>query len=221
MYSGDPSHGKFYYRCVNRCRQLPIIQEDILNSTVWDAVSEAIRNPELITKQIDALRNQKAQQQKQERNQMESIEKSLRQVQTEEGRLLEAYRLSILNPQQLQDELVKVNNRKSVLQSDKAKLLSAQDQSNMPKIKKSIENYCNTIKQKLIGFDLEAKQKLLRLLLNGIVFEGKQVRIRGIIPASLDKTSDHGRGDIAVQDGIADTMTEYCVRPRPQSLVPV
>lgn len=55
-YSGDPSHGKFYYRCIARCRKLPSVTEHLLNDAVKQAVEKALaripaigsRGPEIL-----------------------------------------------------------------------------------------------------------------------------------------------------------------------------
>jgi site-specific DNA recombinase len=58
-YIGQPSHGKFYYRCIARCRRIPTVQEGRLNESVWAAVEEAVLNPELIIKQLAKLTEQR------------------------------------------------------------------------------------------------------------------------------------------------------------------
>src|SRR6202011_1029684 len=52
IYVGNPSHGQFQYRCSKRCRRIPLISEGILNTSVWDAVEAALRDPAILTKAI-------------------------------------------------------------------------------------------------------------------------------------------------------------------------
>ena len=51
--------------------------------------------------------------------------------------------------------------------------------------KRSIKDYCQQIERRLDSLrnDFEGKRYLLSLIVNGIVLEGKRVKIKGIIPA--------------------------------------
>lgn len=54
-FVGDPNHGRFYYRCMAKCKKLPSIWEGELDLVVWAAVEEAILNPSLIAEQMEKL----------------------------------------------------------------------------------------------------------------------------------------------------------------------
>src|ERR1051326_8943856 len=54
-YVGDPGHGKFYYRCIARCRKFPTVKEERLDGAVWTALVEAVLNPKIIEEQLDKL----------------------------------------------------------------------------------------------------------------------------------------------------------------------
>src|SRR5207302_11039654 len=47
-YTGDPCHGKFYYRCIARCRKLLTVREEVLDGSVKEAVNALLLNPSMI-----------------------------------------------------------------------------------------------------------------------------------------------------------------------------
>jgi site-specific DNA recombinase len=54
-YVGQPSHGKFYYRCIARCKKISTVREHVLDETVWEAVKGAVLNPNLIAEHLTQL----------------------------------------------------------------------------------------------------------------------------------------------------------------------
>jgi site-specific DNA recombinase len=192
-YVGDPSHGSFCYRCMKRCKKYPIISERILDSVVWNAVEEALKSPKLITSQLEVFKKRKARTRKAESDKIKNLEGGLDKLKSQEGRVLEAYRLGIFTPQQLQEELEKIKHGKESILVEIDKLKLFETASTRP-IKISIQNFCRRTKARLKTLSFEEKQKLLRLLVNSVIFEGKQVRIRGIIP-----TSSLAQGELRAQ----------------------
>jgi len=212
-YVGEPGHGRFAYRCSKRCKKHGTIAESSLNLTVWNAVSEAFQSPDVIaeaitvagesTKALPPINSEK-----------EEIGRGMEQIDTEESRVLHAYRLEILSPEQLARELEAFRARRMNLQSRK----SALDRESQPKaafVRRSLEEYCQVIAGKLATLGWEKRQRLLRLLLRSVIFEGDQVRIRGIIPLSDNAPSavDPAEANATLNTGrIASTSSKPYAR---------
>lgn len=111
-YVGEPCHGKFYYRCLRRCKRCPTIRENALDNAVWTAVCEAILKPEIIADQIEQGRRELLEQAQTTATVSAEIDIALEQIAAEETRLIEAYRLGALSPAQLGAELEKLNQRR-------------------------------------------------------------------------------------------------------------
>src|SRR5229473_7386146 len=47
-YTGDPCHGKYYYRCIARCKKMPSVRESVVDSAVKQAVASVMLRPEVI-----------------------------------------------------------------------------------------------------------------------------------------------------------------------------
>jgi site-specific DNA recombinase len=202
-YVGNPSHGRFEYRCIRRCKRMPLVGEEILNGTVWTALETALNDPATLTKAIEEIKKPV----KVLESQTEQIRMGIEKLRTEETRILEAYRLSILTPDQLARELESIANRLEFLekQAQQAK------QPGPIVTRDSVEESCRKIRERLPRLTFEAKRNVLRLLLRNVVYEGNQVRIAGVIPLKIDgeivdTTANHRAHNAG---GIADTTIDH------------
>jgi site-specific DNA recombinase len=193
---GDPCHGKFYYRCYKRCKQFPTIREEILNDAVWQALAEAIRDPSLIVEQIKKLYARRAQNSKQTHSEMVEVNVALRQIEEEEFRLIEAYRQGVLPMALFGKEMERINARKSALEKRKSNLTSQKEALPLIEIKRSVAEYCKILTQQMKNFASEARQRILRLLVTEIIYEGTQIRIRGVLPISNSASKENARAKL-------------------------
>ena len=188
-YVGNPSHGRFEYRCMRRCKRVPLVGEQTLNDTVWAALETALNDPAMLMKAIKEIR-QPAKPAGQQHTQIQTAIENLRR---EETRILEAYRLSILTPDQLARELESISSRRKLLEKQGSELRHLQPVLTQ----EPVEDYCRKIRQRLPHLTFETKRSVLRLLLRKVVFEGSQVRISGVLP-------------LRVGGKIVDSMTNHC-----------
>jgi recombinase-like zinc beta ribbon protein len=91
-FGGDPCHGKFYYRCIKRCKRTPSISEHILNQTVKEAVRNVLVNPAVILDPLRKIREAEAREIVQGEDATQHAERESKRVDGEEQRILEAYR---------------------------------------------------------------------------------------------------------------------------------
>jgi hypothetical protein len=188
-----------------------MISEASLNMTVWNAMTEALSHPSVIENGIQEVKMAGFTQSTED----PEIERSLKQIKVEELRVLEAYRLEILTPEQLAQELTALKARVSSLEARKSALVQ-QTKPEQTLVRRSIEEYCQLVAQKLESLNLEERRRLLRLLLRSVIFEGDQVKIRGIIPLG-----DSNVPPAEIMDGpspkperIASTASGHCARNR-------
>lgn len=181
-YVGNPSHGKFYYRCSKRCKRYPTVQETTLNEVVWSAVEEVILNPKLIVDQITRRRETEAAVASKVGTEKEQIAEDLRQIEVEESRILEAYRTGVITAAQLGRELEQINARKSGLLTRQAELDEKTEGLSLDEIRESVFDYCKQVAQRIGSFSEDERRQLLRTLVGKVVFEGSQVMILGTVP---------------------------------------
>jgi site-specific DNA recombinase len=182
-YVGDPCHGKFYYRCSKRCKKTPTIREDSLNEVVWDAVEDAVLHPEFIAQQVTAQQTAKSAEVRQQSTFEKEVSTSLKEIETEEFRILEAYRKGMITPSHLGGELEELQIRRNYLESQVGKGSERQKVISAGEARRSISDFCRDAARRIRSFSKEQKQRFLRLLIINIIYEGFQVRIKGRIPS--------------------------------------
>jgi site-specific DNA recombinase len=217
-FVGDPSHGKFYYRCHRRCKKVGTILESHLDDAVWKALQEAILSPELIVKSVTALQARKSKQPESYRIQSVSAAKLLDQLRSEELRILDAYRLAIISAEQLDRELRQLALRRKAVEENKNTDMPRHGQSTSflseSGIRQEIAGFCARVAKRLYSLTVEEKQWLLRSVIDEIVFDGAIVLIRGIIPYGQNVngiTTGRANGLSPADGGIENTAGHYSV----------
>lgn len=181
-YVGEPCHGKFYYRCNARCKKAPTVKESSLNESVWTALRQAILNPRIIIQSVTKLSELRIAESTSNKMELSEIEKAIQQVEIEEARILEAYRMGAISAALLGSELEKLNVRRSPLQARKSSLNNPPAMPSLPAITQAVSDYCASTAHRLDTLNIEERKRLLHLLVNEIVFDGFSAEIKGVIP---------------------------------------
>lgn len=198
-FTGIPCHGRLFYRCGNRHKTFPlpkecrasIISAPKLESIVWNSVANAIHNPEIISDQVKILEEKQKKNPLDIEKAIQNAQKELECMKIEEERIFTAYRKGIIQLEQFEAEIGKIQNERTQLNQKLSKLSQEQSASFSTKgVTKSIEEYCQIIKKRIGKFTFEQKQKFLRFLLEKIIIEGNTVRILGLIPAYVPHQKD-------------------------------
>jgi len=161
------------------------VRADHIENVVWETFCKAIRNPLLITAQVAKLREKKVKSKASSLNDIESIEKAITITTDEENRLLDAYRGGIVSIEQLKGQMAKIQAKRERLNQEKQGLQTSTEADVSPvKMEKTIVDYCKQVSDRLASLenDPQGKSYLLHLALNRINLNGKEVRIKGIIP---------------------------------------
>jgi site-specific DNA recombinase len=187
-YVGSPCHGKFYYRCMARCHRQPTIRDQTLDNSVISTVERLITNPSLILNQIERLKRTHAESGAFRHRLLAEVEKELRQIESEEARLLEAYRSAIITATQLGSELSKLTTRRTDAESRRAEF-DTKPAVSPETVQASIEEFCHEIRRGFRSFAPEELREFLRTVVRDVVFDGQQIRILGHLPAV-----NHGAG---------------------------
>ena len=209
-YVGDPNHGRFYYRCHARCKRLPTVREEVLDFAVWDAIAEAVLNPSIILEQINKLKELRSKETDELKGELTILDSSLREIDKEEERILEAYRLSVLSPEQLGNELEKLKIRRAGIEARRLSFTPNRTAEYVKASEHSIVDYCKQASLRLKKFSSDEKQQFLRTLVDEVVFNRGQIKIRGVIPVSVqpsESLSTQGKNSLSLSR-TAD-MTAY------------
>lgn len=222
-FTGTPYHGRLFYRCGNRQKTFPlpreckasIVSAPKLESIVWNSITNAVQNPKIISDQVKIL------EEKQKRNPLEvekaikDAQKGLENLKIEEERVFNAYRKGIIQLEQFESEVSKIQEEKTLLNKKLDELTQKQNTSlSLKGVAKSVEEYCRVIRKKIGKFTFEQRQTFLRFLLEKIIIEGDQARILGFIPAytSDQKNDDFSHQIFGISESDCDIMptTPFC-----------
>ncbi|MDP9049506.1 MAG: recombinase family protein [Acidobacteriota bacterium] len=205
-YVGNPSHGRFQYRCLKRCKRNPLIHERFLDESVWDAVEKALNNPSILMEAVTEVKNPTAD----TSNAGGQLELAISNLRGEEARVLEAYRLSVLTPDQVASELQLISDRRQLLDKQRREML--QQSQPASSLRASVEDTCRQYRERLRHLTFDTKRAILRLVVRRIVFEGDRVRISGVLPlVDEDRSADseaHRRSVNQTAGVIAGTETD-------------
>lgn len=189
-FVGDPCHGKFYYRCMARCKKIRTIREEVLNAVVQNSVASLMSSPDVILEPLRQLHEANASKITEQKKLARELEQEERRLNEEERRLFEAYRRGIISPTQLGRELEAVSSRRTVMHSVRSKEVNPL----MPidQTETTVNEFCAEVAQKLATFTTDEWRQFLRTLIQTIVFEGECVRIQGRVPIAGQKRSGEG-----------------------------
>jgi hypothetical protein len=160
-------------------------------------VEEAVLKPEIINEQVAKYQEREVTNTRQVHNESDQIERDVQKLANEESRVLEAYRMGILSPSQLSRELEKVSIRKNVLRNRRDHLVEQSNQPTLQNIEKSVADYCKQAAERLRSFTPDERQQFLRLIIDRVIFEGGQVRIKAILPLPQSGAERMSRADVA------------------------
>jgi len=180
-YVGEPGHGKFFYRCVARCKAVRTIREETLNQAVKEAVQRTILNPEMILGPLRELDAAEASDKARLDKLAIEIEQEIRMLDAEEERILDAYRTEIISPAQLGQQLQKLKSRRAAV---KAQQFEMQPRSSTPpeQVEAAVKDYCGEAAHNLASFTGNQWCEFLRTIIETVVFCGDTITIRGRIP---------------------------------------
>jgi len=190
-FTGTPCHGRLFYRCGNRYKTFPLPREcrasmisaPKLESIVWNSVANAVQNPKIISDQIKILEEKRKIKPLDIEKAIKDTQKGLESLKIEEERVFNAYRKGIIQLEQFEGEIGKIQEERTQLNKKLSELAQKQSSSlSLKGVAKSVEEYFQVIKKRIGEFTFEQRQTFLRFLLEGILIEGNKARIFGLIP---------------------------------------
>ena len=183
--TGDPCHGKFYYRCVNRCKRLRTIREFQLDDAVKEAVIKLLVRPEVILEPLSRLDEAASRESNQLQNSIANVQQQERRLLAEEQRVLDAYRSGILTASQLAQQLERIDIQRAAIDLKKAE---AKHAKKIPgsKVVDAVKDYCQEAVANSASFSHEQWRNFLRTIVGRVIYRGDNVLIEGRIPLRIE-----------------------------------
>ncbi|MDA8337006.1 MAG: recombinase family protein, partial [Peptococcaceae bacterium] len=202
-YAGSTSHGKRIYRCPRYDHILagdkptchgPTVKADEAESVVWEAVSDLLRNPEVLHKEYERrlAENGTPGATDEEQRRMDA---EVRKLKKQEDRLLDAYQAGMIEMDVLKERMGTIKAQKKALE-DRRQALENQQRQNLriQDALAALENFREEVGGSLDSLDFQGRQKVLRTVLDQVVVDGNSLQIKAIIPPEVGPGNGHSNG---------------------------
>jgi site-specific DNA recombinase len=181
-YVGDPSHGRFTYRCMNRCKKVSSISERILNDVVVSAVKEIVLDPTLLLRPLLEFNRADEYERVHHEKQAGQIEREEKRLNTEEQRILDAYRTDLISASQLGQQLEKLRARRAAIELARSEV-QEEPQSREQNVAE-VKEFCTKAAQNLETFTEIEWREFLRIIVQEISFYGDSIKIKARLPVT-------------------------------------
>ncbi len=187
--AGKARYDKRFYRCNNvdkivgsRICNGSYTPADQIEQAVWDAISESLRNPELLADQYRKQLADSSVVSEFELNKKQ-ISFALKRVVVQEDRMTDAYRNEAIDLDRYKLEMNQLSLRRNALEKQQKESLKhrVQEESRKSALE-HLERFCGEVATGLDVLTFEERQKLLRLVVERAVVTGNSVRIETVIP---------------------------------------
>jgi len=192
-----PMHGKhLYYRCTDRIYNYPLprtclekgMNARIADQVVWDKVKGLMGSPDLIMRQAKGWFNRRQARTEQAVMPISNLKKELNKLKKEEDRYVKAYGAGIITIDQLKEHS---GGLKSQISSIKGQILSLEQEKKQDEViglptEKELEAFCQKARDMLNYLSFEAKQKIIREIIERVTGNKEEVTVEGYLPVDLN-----------------------------------
>lgn len=170
--------------CSNR-----VISADIIEETVWQSITELLRDPDLLMAQY-RQRQEPGFSATQQSEQLR-LERRLWVLKGEIQRLIDAYQTGVIELDELTERRARLTDECAHMEAQIGRLRQLeQEQQRQVDLFVTVEGFCRNIGAALDDPSFETKQKILRLVVERIDFVDDQITIRHVIPVSAGPPAD-------------------------------
>lgn len=179
-FTGGAGNRTFLYRCLKRCNKVRAIKSDHLEQIIWTTVEQVILDPKIILPKASEIHQKTRSKMQDATDEIRSLKGSAAQLEKEEERVMLAYRTGVLTPTQLGEQLQKLKDRKTALETRRREFGNV---SHGDQLQRSTTDFCTDAASRIKSFTLEERQRFLNLIIERVIVNNHEVRIVGIIPS--------------------------------------
>jgi site-specific DNA recombinase len=186
------ANGSVRYYCTNQgpnrslaepCSCSPL-DGDIIESLIWQAVTELLTDPQLI---LDYYLSRQDEEDVTP-YELKRTRQELSQVEKQDRRLLDAYQAAVIELDELTSRRRALEQQRQVLESRVFELEQlAQQQARQEALASDLVEFCENINSVLQSPTPEEKQQVLRLVVDHILVGKEQLTIKHIVPLAGDR----------------------------------
>ncbi len=203
-YTGYVQHGYRGYKCGRahwansstgkRCPPGAFSAQPV-EDAVWDAVTEALRQPQLLVEEYQSRLAQAASPESVEAER-KRVALALKRVKGQEDRVTDAYINEAMELDRYKGEMEKLRQRKTELERaaqeiDRRERREEESRKGLG----HLERFCQRVAQGLEVMTFAERQQLLRLVIERVTVDHGSVRIETVIPTDHDDELRNRRGE--------------------------
>lgn len=203
-------HGVTYYHCYRKGNpdRVPLgpdgkpqpclcshIKADVIESVVWDTISELIKEPDILVQELHRRNTEKSETKQILERELQLCQTRLKAMPEEQKRLVEGYRKGLYSDFMMREDMEAIQKEQAELEKRKMELDRQLTQRNLTENQEAqIRSLLEKISTGLDCLDFTGKQDLLRLLVEKVLYNGQEVQIQTIIPSQDQLHPIHRRG---------------------------
>ena len=180
-----------YYRCLGSdtwrhlgsavCDSRPI-RQDLLDQVVWQEVIRLIRNPDLISAELDR-RLDAARAAEPTKRRQEALERELTRVSKSMERLVTAYQEELLSLDELRHRMPKLRAREQSMRAEMQAILDqAADRISFLRLAETLTAFLQRLHESAESLETTDRQRIVRLLVKEVLVDDDAITIRHSIP---------------------------------------
>jgi site-specific DNA recombinase len=190
-----PNQGKhLYYRCINKIHTFPFpqmchekgINSKIADQLVWQRVSTLMSSPELISKQLNRWLNERRENGNGSLENTENLRNEIARLKEKENRYTKAYGAGIYPIEKLKEYVIPIRERVAALEGQIAEAETGENRINGATLPTNdqIEVFARRSAETFHRLKFEAKQAIVRNVLDRVVGTPRELQISGYIPVT-------------------------------------
>ncbi|MDA1128089.1 MAG: recombinase family protein [Chloroflexi bacterium] len=165
-----------------------------LEDAVWQAISEALGNPQLLVEEYQRRVEQEAKPDT-GASERKRLQTAIKKVAQAEDRVTDAYINEIMDMDRYKAEMEKLRQTRGELERASRALDQRQQQvQDSQKALEHLDKFCSQASRGLDALSFEERQQLLQLVVEGITVDDGRVRVETIIPGG-DSHLRNARGE--------------------------
>lgn len=215
-----PQRGKhLYYRCTNRVHSFPLppkclergINARVADKLVWLQLAKLMSSPELLLQQLKRWIGQKQSKQQNSTADLDGIRKEIFKLKTEGDRYNKAYGAGLISIEKLKEYATETRERISLLEGQVEKAKTEKEQINGAALPKAheIRSFAKRAVKTLHDLNFEAKQAIVRNIIDKVVGTKEQLQVYGYIP--VENTNYVGYKTIHRHRGVTERRQVHLV----------
>jgi site-specific DNA recombinase len=195
---GHTMHGFAYYHCYRKSNpdniplkqdgesqpcSCPNVRAEMIEPVVWNTIYQLIKNPDFLIEELRKRNVDNSQTKEILERELRLCRERLKAIPDEQLRLVEGYRKGLYADFMMHEDMELIKKEQADVEKRKVELERRLTQKQLTESQETrIRSFTKKINAGLNTLDFAARQELLRLLVEKVLFDGQGVEIQTIIP---------------------------------------